>query len=193
VTARLARALGLDGNPLRRTSDRVEAWIRVGLLALFLTAGPVAAVAAGHWVSHMKDTGSSSATGQLHPVRAVLLQPATVGADPAAADWGGQVWVRARWEYAGASARTGEVPAPAGAPAGTAVTVWLDASGRIAGTTEPGRPAGAALLAAMAMLAAVGLTLLAALRLTQRFLNRRRLAAWEADWAATGPRWTGRR
>ena len=30
--ARLARALGLERNPLRRASDRTEAWIRVGLL-----------------------------------------------------------------------------------------------------------------------------------------------------------------
>jgi hypothetical protein len=29
---RLARALGLDGNPLRRASDRAEAWIRIGKL-----------------------------------------------------------------------------------------------------------------------------------------------------------------
>jgi DNA mismatch repair protein MutH len=29
--------------------------------------------------------------------------------------------------------------------------------------------------------------------LAHRALNRRRLAAWEADWQATGPRWTPRR
>jgi hypothetical protein len=39
---RLARALGLDGNPLRRASDRAEAWLRIGLLAVFLIAGPPA-------------------------------------------------------------------------------------------------------------------------------------------------------
>ena len=44
---RLARALGLDRNPLRRATDRAEAWIRVGLLAVFLIAGPMAALGAG--------------------------------------------------------------------------------------------------------------------------------------------------
>ncbi len=39
TSTRLARALGLDGNPLRRASDRAEAWIRVGLLSVFLIAG----------------------------------------------------------------------------------------------------------------------------------------------------------
>ena len=42
---RLARALGLDSNPLRRASDRAEAWIRIGLLAVFLIAGPMVASA----------------------------------------------------------------------------------------------------------------------------------------------------
>jgi hypothetical protein len=45
---RLARALGLNRNPLRRATDRAEAWIRVGLLAVFLIAGPMAALGAGH-------------------------------------------------------------------------------------------------------------------------------------------------
>jgi osmotically-inducible protein OsmY len=45
--ARLVRALALDGDPLRRASDRAEAWIRAGLLIIFLTAGPIAALAVG--------------------------------------------------------------------------------------------------------------------------------------------------
>lgn len=32
--ARLARPLGRDSNPLRRASDRAEAWIRVGLTVI---------------------------------------------------------------------------------------------------------------------------------------------------------------
>lgn len=50
--ARLARALGLDGNPLRRGSDRAEAWIRAWLVVIFLIAGPMAALAAGQWTAH---------------------------------------------------------------------------------------------------------------------------------------------
>ena len=56
--SRLARALGLDGNPLRRASDRAEAWIRIGLLAVFLIAGPIASVAAGGWAYHAGITGA---------------------------------------------------------------------------------------------------------------------------------------
>jgi hypothetical protein len=49
---RLARALGLDGNPLCRASDRAEAWIRAGLIAVFLIVGPLAALGVGAWAYH---------------------------------------------------------------------------------------------------------------------------------------------
>ena len=49
---RLARILGLDGNPLRRATDRAMTWIRVGLLAAFLIGTPLAAIGAGHWMYH---------------------------------------------------------------------------------------------------------------------------------------------
>ena len=188
--ARLARAFGLDGNPLRRASDRAEAWIRAGLLVIFLTAGPIAAIAAGQWTAHAASAGTS---GQPHAARAVLLQQAIAPARPAPAVRDVQVWVRARWESAGGSARTGEVPAPAGAPAGTVVTVWLNASGRVTGPPQPGVAASAAVLTAVMTLAIMAFALLATLRLIQRFLNWRRLAAWEAAWRATGPRWTDHR
>jgi hypothetical protein len=190
LKARLARAFGLDGNPLRRASDRAEAWIRAGLLAVFLTAGPMAALAAGQWTAHAAGAGTSA---HPHAIHAVLLQPATASSGPAAAIWGGQVWVRARWESAGGSARTGEVPAPAGAPARTVVTVWLNASGQVTGPPQLGESASAAVLTAVMTLAVMALALLVMLRLIQRFLNWRRLAAWEAAWRAIGPRWTGHR
>jgi hypothetical protein len=42
-------------------------------------------------------------------------------------------------------------------------------------------------------LVVVAFALLAVLQLIKRFLNWRRLAAWEAAWSAIGPRWTGHR
>src|SRR5271165_980833 len=114
MCARLARALGLDGNPLRRASDRAEAWIRVGLLAVFLIAGPIAAVAAGGWVHQAGAAGTSIGAAQAHPVRAVLLQPAGSATSLTAPAADVPVWVRARWASPGAPARTGEVLAPRG-------------------------------------------------------------------------------
>jgi hypothetical protein len=188
--ARLARALGLDGNPLRRGSDRAEAWIRAGLLVIFLTAGPMAALAAGQWTAHAASGGTGA---QSHAVQAVLLRPATRPAGPAAAVRDAGVLVKARWSSTGGSVRTGDVPAPAGAPAGTVVTVWVNASGQVTGTPQSGGAADAAALAAVMTLAVMALVLLIALRLIQRLLDWRRMAAWEAAWRAIGPRWTGRR
>jgi hypothetical protein len=168
--ARLARALGLDGNPLRRASDRAEAWIRVLLLTVFLIAGPIAAQAAGGWAGHMSAAETSARAAQVHTAPAVLLQraPAPAVARLAGADWDGRVRVRVRWETADAPARTGEVLAPEGT-------------------------AYEATLAVLIALAVVALALLAVLRLAQRFLNWRRLTAWDAAWSAIGPRWTGHR
>ena len=62
-----------------------------------------------------------------------------------------------------------------------------------------GSPLGHAQLATRAQLAgeaAVGvlaIVLAAPGWLARRSLNRRRLAAWDAEWLATGPRWTRRR
>ena len=73
------------------------------------------------------------------------------------------------------------------------MTVWLDASGRVTGPPQPGEFADEAVAAAVITLIVVALALLVALRLIQRFLNWRHLAAWEEAWRAVGPRWTGHR
>src|SRR5271165_318251 len=196
MCARLARALGLDSNPLRRASDRAEAWIRVGLLAVFLIAGPMAAHAAGGWARQMGAPERGAGAAPVHAVKAVLLQPATAAFAGAAPDPGLLVWVPARWDSPGAPARSGEVLAPRGSPAGSVVTVWLTASGQVTSPPERAQSADETVPAApigMLGLVVVAFALLAVLQLIERFLNWRRLAAWEAAWSAIGPRWTGHR
>jgi hypothetical protein len=106
---RLTRALGLDRNPLRRASHRAEAWIRVGLLAVFLIAGPMAAGAAGAWAYHAGMTGARVKTAQTsHDAPAVALQPVFAGG-LAKADARSQAWLRAQSRDTAASARVGEV------------------------------------------------------------------------------------
>jgi len=104
---RLARALGLDRNPLRRATDRAEAWIRVGLLAVFLIAGPMAALGAGHWAYHTGITAVRVPAAPGHRVQPIALQQAPTITDLPRVGQGGRVG--ARWEGAGSSARTGEV------------------------------------------------------------------------------------
>jgi hypothetical protein len=193
LTARLIRWLGLGSNPLRRASDRAEAWIRAGLLAVFLITGPLAAPAAGGWVSHLYVAAVSARAAHAHAVRAILLQPARAAAGLTMAGRATAVWVTARWDSSGGPPRTGEVSAPAGSPAGTVVTVWLDPSGTVIGPSPPDTQADDAVPVAAATLVVMAFALLGLLRLAQRLLNARRLAAWETAWSATGPRWTGYR
>jgi hypothetical protein len=103
---RLARALGLDGNPLRRASDRAEAWLRIGLLAVFLLAAPVAAPAAGAWAHQAAVTAG--------PVEASPAYHLKTGASQSASassylDQPGQARAGTRWQSAAASARADAV------------------------------------------------------------------------------------
>jgi len=75
-STRLARALGLDGNPLRRASDRAEAWIRIGLLAVFLIAGPMVALGTGGWAYHAEITAAPVQAAPAHHVKAAAFPPA---------------------------------------------------------------------------------------------------------------------
>jgi hypothetical protein len=106
---RLARALGLDRNPLRRATDRAEAWIRVGLLAVFLIAGPMAALGAGHRVYHAGITAARVPAAPTHRVKPAALGQAPTIADLRRVGQGGRAWAGARWEGTGPSARTGAV------------------------------------------------------------------------------------
>ena len=103
---RLARALGLDGNPLRRASDRAEAWIRIGLLAVFLIAGPMAALAAGGWAHHAGIIAGRVEAAPAYHLKAAAFQPASAATDPGQA---GQGRAGTRWESAAASARADAV------------------------------------------------------------------------------------
>jgi hypothetical protein len=191
---RLARWLGFDRNPLRRGTDRVEAALRLVMIVLVVAAVPATTVAAGRWANHYALHQAQAQRTINHQVTAVLLQdaPGAVVPDPyASVD---MTWVPARWQPPGQLPRTGEVLAVAGAHKGSTVRTWINPSGAV---TEPPMDhrvvAGDVLLAVMATLLVSGLLLLAAGTLARRALDRRRLRAWEAEWRACGPLWSGHR
>lgn len=181
-----------DHNPLRRTTDRAEAGILALLLATFLIGAPLLAVASGRWAYDSARRMENAQRSIRHQVTAVLIGnapslPQTLYGAP-------QVDALARWTAPGGTTRTGEVPAPPGAKAGSLVSVWVDPAGRL--TTPPlphSDAAGQRGLAVFLAPLALGLVLLGWWKLARRALNRRRMAAWDADWQATGPRWTSRR
>src|ERR1700751_3287542 len=88
---RLARSLGLDRNPLRRAADRAEAWIRVGLLAVFLIAGPMAALSAGHWAHNAGTPAPRGPPAPTPRVKPAALQQAPTITDLPRVGQGGRV------------------------------------------------------------------------------------------------------
>jgi hypothetical protein len=168
--------------------------IRIGLLAAFLAGGPLAAIGAGHWIFHAGMTEARAQAADGHSARAVLLEPTWSRITTAASSGDDQARALARWQGPGAAPRTGEVLAVPGSPAGSAVTVWLDASGKLTGLPlQPGQDTDRTIAVAAVAPAALALSLLTALWLAQRLADRRRLAAWDAAWSTVGPRRTRRK
>jgi hypothetical protein len=189
-TTRLARRLGLDGNPPRRRSDKIAARAAALLLAVFLIGAPLLSVAAAGWAGRAA-AAMQRAERSWRQVPAILLQAAPV---PVAA--GGILAyprVPARWTAPDGQARTGRIPVSTRLAAGHRVPLWVDAAG--SPTSPP--------LARRAVLArevttvvvttvALGIVLVYLAAAGQWALDRRRLAEWEAAWSAVGPQWTKR-
>jgi hypothetical protein len=192
--ARLARRLGIDRNPLRRGTDRVEAALRLVMILLAVVAVPVAAVAAGRWADHYALHRAQLQRAVDHQVTAVLLEDAPVSGIPNPYTNVQTSWVLARWQPPGQRARTGEVLAPAGARTGSTVRTWVDPTGAVTDPPLVHRVVvGDVWLAVVATCLVSWLLLLAAIVLVHQVLDRRRLRAWEAEWRASGPLWSGHR
>jgi hypothetical protein len=191
--SRLVRWLGFDRNPLRRGTDRVEAALRLVLVVLLVAAVPAGAVAAGRWADHWALHRAQAQRAVNHQVSAVLLRDAPTTGSPDPYTSLQTAWVPARWQPPGQPSRTGEVLAVAGAGKGSTVRIWVAPSGAIIDPPPSHRDiVGDVCLAVVATCLVSWLVLLAAWILARRALDRRRFSAWEAEWRASGPLWSGR-
>jgi hypothetical protein len=191
--ARIVRGVRPDRNPLRRRYDRVEAAIGAGLLMTFLAGAPLLAIAAGQWAHSAGEHAERTARADAHQVRAVLLHAAP---PPALALRAATVLADepARWTSPDGLVRTASVPVPGGTKAGATLLLWTDSQGRL--TTPPPLPSqitDQVILASVFTAVAVALAAGGAWLAARRVLHARRLRWWEAQWSATGPRWTSRR
>jgi hypothetical protein len=187
---RLARRLGLDGNPLRRRTDKIAACLAAVLVMVFVIGTPVLSLAAIGWAGHT-GAGRPQATRSRYVVPAVLRQasrqPSVKGGI------GGVSLVQARWTAPDGRARAGAIPVSLGLAAGRTVPLWVDVAGWPT-VPPPSHPAVPAREAA----AAVGVTVTLAIVLLclayggRWVIDRRRAANWGAAWAIVGPQWTRR-
>ena len=185
-TTRLARRLGVDGNPLRRRTDKIAACLAALLVALFLIGAPLLSVAAVGWAGRV-GAGGQQAQRSWRQMPTVLLQNAPA---PAAA-YGviGYSWVRARWIAPDGRTRTGRIPVSTSLAAGGTVRLWVNAAGSPAGPpVNHGALLARQATAAVVAIAALGIALLCLAWAGRWVLDRRRLADWEAAWATVGPR-----
>jgi hypothetical protein len=192
--ARLARQMGLGRNPLRRRTDRIEAWISAALLAAFLIGAPLLSTSFGRWV-HQSGVREQRAQQSWHQTAATLMGAVPARPpDESRLSWQDTVRVPAQWLGPAGQRRVGEVSVRVGSRAGQTVLIWVNGSGQLTAAPLLGpeltrRVIGAEVLAPVGL--AVFLFGLACL--VRRVLNRRRLADWEAAWASIGPRWSRHR
>jgi hypothetical protein len=191
--SRLLRGWRLDRNPLRRRSDRVETVVFGVLLVVFGLAAPFAAHTAGNWAYAVSERQAQAQQATLHRVKATLLEKAAPWNGYANAP-GAAPEVSARWRAPDGQLRTGKLFVPDGGAPGSTVTVWTNRAGQL---TDPPLQRTQVVNRAQVTeaFAVVGLAvvLFAFGWLARRVLERRRMAAWDADWLATGPRWSPRR
>jgi hypothetical protein len=178
-----------DRNPLRRATDRAETVVLILLAVLFLAGAPLCALAAG---GAMHSAAQRAANAQLASRYLVTAKIVTATGKPAS---GGSLTteVLAEWTMPDGTVVNTEMAVPIGITPGDHVKLWSTHDGRL--TTQPIAESQVTSLTDLAAVAGVtALAMLVSLAgvLARWWLNRRRIAAWDADWRSTGPRWTTR-
>lgn len=175
-------------NPLKRRADVVEAWVVLGACLLTVLAGVLAGLAAAGSVEH--GLARERATWRPTVARVVAQVPGRSPAHSSHASSGEQVWAEVRWTAVDGSAHTGRIRVEPGSRPGTPVTVWTDPRGSLVN-----RPATASEAAFRSVLigllvgsGAAAVPLVTGLAVRGR-LERRRMEAWDAEWARLGPQW----
>ncbi|HEV7210570.1 MAG TPA: hypothetical protein VGN47_02525 [Blastococcus sp.] len=174
----------LGSGPLKRGSDRLQVVVRLLLLAVFLMGVPVALAVGTAAHSQISAEATAQAASRFR-VTARLTENALLTADgtsgSAAATWTGPSGVR----------RAGVLPVAAAARKGTSVPVWVDRSGhRTAPPLDQSDAMAGAVGYTAATLAGIWLTGAGGYLFVRRMIDRHRLRAWAAEWAAVGPVWT---
>jgi len=188
---RLVRGCLPDRNPLRRACDRVETFLLAGLFVAAVVAAPFAAQAASHAAYAGALHAQQAQVAARHQVPAMLTRAAS---STISGYLGALIPVQATWTSVTGVKRAGQVLATPGSAKGSTVIVWTDAAGDLASPPlQPTQVAGQGYMAALGAIAGVGVVYLCATVIARHVLNRRRMAAWAADWAVTARAWNRQR
>ncbi|SFC43360.1 Rv1733c family protein [Streptomyces aidingensis] len=186
-------------NPLRRRSDLLEAWLRLGLTVSLVLGVAVSGALTGLAV-HQDLTAlryeRHQVTAEVQPGPEQQDDAGDSGTDGGAdrPDTGDAPRTDGiaviEWTAPEGGTRSQETLVPADAAAGSEITVWTDDSGRL--VEEPPTPtetAVQALIAAAFVAGCWALAVLLARHAALAALNRRRELEWEFEWASVGSHW----
>ncbi|WP_330177173.1 hypothetical protein OG875_28895 [Streptomyces sp. NBC_01498] len=183
-------------NPLRRTTDLVEAWVALVALVLTLLGVPAVGWVSGALADEALRRTIRAQQEDRQRTEAVVVRrstsPTRMAQDPEASserDVGRPVV--AGWTAPDGGRRTGLVrSASPQLRAGDTFTVWTDRSGRIAPRpTDPATARTHAVLAGLGLAAVFGALVEAGRRLVVWRLHRLRYARLDLAWAQVGPDW----
>jgi hypothetical protein len=183
-------------NPLRRTTDLVEAWVAFVAAVLLCVLVPLTGWAAGSSADDSLQRAVRVQQEQRVPTTARVVRPADPPASRSgtAEDAGDERLRRqvvARWTAPDGSPRTGTVTTARRTSApGTAFALWTDRDGRPApAPMQAGTARAHAAVAGLTAALLTGLLVEIVRRLAVRRLVLLRYARLDRAWAATGPDW----
>jgi hypothetical protein len=190
LLTRLRRRVGLDRNPLRRSADRAETCVMLGLLITFLAGAPLLAMTANHH-ENAASMRSLQAQQEWRRLPAVLLER-TPANTSVLYESSAIIWARARWTANG-SVHVDEVPAPAGTRKGGTVRIWVDRAGNVAGVRLTRAQVADRVIAVTVFVPfASAVVLLTVAVFAGRLFERSKIAAWDSAWEAIEPQWSRR-
>ncbi|MFI6937809.1 hypothetical protein ACIBI4_00940 [Streptomyces sp. NPDC050418] len=183
------------GNPLRRATDLLEAWVALSALLAMLVLAPVAGAAVGAASSAALHRAVQVQHDSRHRVQATVDKISgrpRIDPDPeTSSERDRSARVLADWQGPDGSWHHDTVPSGMTHPRpGDSFTLWVDDDGdpvaRPMASGTAGLHAGLAGIGA----AAATVALIEGLRrLTVWSMLRRRYARWDTEWAQAGPDW----
>ena len=175
---RFVRGRRPDRNPLRRASDRLETAVLALLVITFLIAAPFAALAVGSWtLARAQQAQFAEQASSYHvPAQVLRLDAPSSGAygDPGA---------QARWTAHNGTVITGDITAPLGTATGSTQQLWTTADGQVTNPPlEDSQVTGQAYFAEAYTVFTLAVLLTITGLVTRWTLDKRRMAAWDAEW-----------
>ncbi|MFE4537144.1 hypothetical protein ACFRKB_19020 [Streptomyces scopuliridis] len=171
-------------NPLKRGTDRAEAWAVLISGLLLVVGAPLVGVATGMSVA----AAGPRVPADWYSVSAVLTEKAPAPAPADEVSRSDQVRATVEWRAADGTRRGGLAWVMPNTPAGRHTTVWLDGSDRIRENPDRGLRMRALTFGTLAATGTAALVT-AGFVLFHVRLARRRASQLDREWRIVGPKW----